>query len=163
MVGRPLAIVNHVRGLEVRVVVYSRLPGYVCGLGTVDCVGALQIGTAKSSQVEAICSAEGVCDTAVISVSFETYRSGIVSLNLPESICVAAITKARACASVLGAATTCTIRRDESPWVALNLSLSSNDGLRHDFLGKSDLLRESHSHGGRSGNSHSKKNSREHV
>ena len=73
MVGGSLAIVDHVRGLEVRVVVYSRLPGNVSGLGTVDGVGALQIGTAKSSQFEAVCSAESVCDTAVVFVSPETY------------------------------------------------------------------------------------------
>jgi hypothetical protein len=141
LIGGSLAIVDHVRRLEVRVVVYSGFPGYVSGPGTVDGAGALQIGTAKSSQVEAVCAAESVCDTAVIFVSSETYRSGIVSLNLPESICVAAITEARANASVLGAATTCTIRRDECPWVTLNLGLSGNDGLRHDFLGKSNLLR----------------------
>ena len=65
MVGGSLAIVDHVRRLEVGVVVYSRFPGYVSGLGTVDCVGALQVGAAKSSQFEAVCAAESVCDTAM--------------------------------------------------------------------------------------------------
>lgn len=136
-----------------RVVVYSGLPGYVCGLGTVDGVGALKVGHAKSSEFEAVCTAERVCDTTLISVSLEARcRDG--QSNSPESICVTAVTEARTNAGVLGITTACTIRRDERPWVALNLVRSGNNCLRHDFLRKHDLLRKGHSHSGRSGNSH---------
>jgi len=72
LVGGSLAIVDHVRRLEVRIVVYSGFPGYVSGLGTVDCVGALQVGAAESSQFETVRTAESVSDTAMISVSSET-------------------------------------------------------------------------------------------
>ena len=65
MVGCSLAVVDHVRRLEVRVVVNSGFPGYVCGLGTGDGVGALEVGAAESSQIEAVCAAESVCDTTV--------------------------------------------------------------------------------------------------
>jgi hypothetical protein len=69
LVGGSLAIVDHVRGLEVGIVVYSRFPGYVCGPGTVDGVGAVKVGAAKSSKFKAVCAAESVCDTAVRTVN----------------------------------------------------------------------------------------------
>jgi hypothetical protein len=71
LVGGSLAIVDHIRGLEVGIVVYSRFPGYVCGLGTVDGVGAFEVGAAESSEFKAVCATESVCDTAVMCVSFE--------------------------------------------------------------------------------------------
>jgi hypothetical protein len=71
LVGGSLAIVDHIRGLEVGIVVYSGFPGYVCGLRAVDGVGAVKVGAAKSSEFKAVCAAESICDTAVICVSFE--------------------------------------------------------------------------------------------
>jgi len=123
---------------------HGRLPWYMCGFGTADNIGILQVGIAESSQLEAVCAAESICDTA-------------------ESVCVTAVTEARAKAGVLGVTTTCTIRRDECPWVCLDIILRGNDCLRHDFLRESDLLRKSHSHGGRSGNGHCKQNAGEHL
>jgi hypothetical protein len=69
LVGGSLAIVDHIRGLEVGVVVHSGFPGYVCGPGTVDGVGAVKVGTAESSEFKAVCAAESICDTTVITVN----------------------------------------------------------------------------------------------